>query len=77
MSLILVADVGTIEVEVEQRCRLFAVIATSVEIVQFESEAELFVYIDSKLRLEMILAVGSVSAVVVAEICIWRVCVGE
>ena len=68
MRLILVADVGTVEVEAKERCALLVIVAATIVIIQLESHAEMLARIHGKLRTEMVLAVGAVTAGVVGEV---------
>ena len=64
MRLVTISQVGAPHGVLEVRCALVVVVATSILIVESESQAQSFASIDSKYSLEVILAIRAVSAAV-------------
>ena len=77
MGLIALTQIGAIHRIVEMRGSLAVVVATGVEIVEVETDAELLARVDTELRREVILSVGAVAAVVIREVGEGRERVGE
>ena len=77
MSLIAVAQVAAIHRVVEVGSALVAVIAAAVDVIEKKPYANALTRIHRELSLEMVLAVGSVAAVVVADVGERRQRVGE
>ena len=77
VSLIAVAEIGTVEREVEVRRALILVVSAGVNVVELEAEAQLLVGVDGEVGLEAVLTVDIGTAREIRQVGERRVGVGE
>ena len=77
MSLITVAQIAAIHGIINVRRRLTIVVTTTVQVIKLEACAQSLSHVYAKKRLEMVLTVDSVPAIVVSKIADRREGIGE
>ena len=77
LHLVLLADVAGEDSRVEMRSGLVLVVTASVQVIDIEAEGQALVGIDGEVGLEALLAVELVARLVVSQIGVGHVAVGE